>query len=136
MFLLLRKKTLTSHWKTFIQPCMWRCKWAELRTRMLLCEASKYDMQAEALSRGKQLTSKNSTVEDTGSKSLPFSGSMQRNTVIERRKRKRVEDTTDIAAYMEQHPLFSYHSRAFYLIRVSFILHLPTHMKKKIIFYS
>lgn len=104
----MRKKSLTSHWKTFRQPCMWRCKWAELRMRILLYQASKYDLQAEAISRRKHLTFKNTTIEDTGAKSLPVSGSTQRNTVMERRKRKRVEDPIDTAAYMAQHPLFSY----------------------------
>lgn len=104
--------------------------------RILLYQASKYDLQAEAISRRKHLTFKNTTIEDTGAKSLPVSGSTQRNTVMERRKRKRVEDPIDTAAYMAQHPLFSYPGRVLYLIKVSYILRPPSHMKKKIVFYS
>lgn len=101
----IRKKRLTSHWKTFIQPYMWRCRWAELQIRRLLYQASKYDLQAEAISRRQQLTSENMTVEDTGAKLFPVS---QKEKLIERRKRKRVEDTTDTAAYMTQHNFFSF----------------------------
>ncbi|KAL8091939.1 uncharacterized protein LOC141693339 isoform X2 [Apium graveolens] len=105
----MRKKELTSHWKTFRQPYMWRCRWGELKMRQLRYQASKYDLQAEAIRRRKQLILKNSTVEDNVAKSLPFSGTTRKGAVIQRKKRKRVEDLTDTAAYMAQHPLFSYH---------------------------
>lgn len=71
-------------------------------------QASKYDLQAEAISRRKQLTSEDLTVDDTGAKSPSISGGMRREKIMERRKRKRVEDSTDKAAYMAQHNLFSY----------------------------
>lgn len=98
---------------------MWRCRWAELKIRQLLYQASKYDLQAEAISRRQQLASANSIVEDTGAKSLPFSGSLKRGALIQRKKRKRVEDSTDTEAYMAQHPLFSYHGRFFYVFKLS-----------------
>ncbi|XP_017243583.1 uncharacterized protein LOC108215589 [Daucus carota subsp. sativus] len=104
----MRKKSLTAHWKAFIQPLMWRCRWAELKMRRLMYQASKYDLQIEAIDRRKQLTWKNATVEDTCARCLPFSGSKQKGTIIKRRKRKWVEDSTGKAAYTAQIPLFSY----------------------------
>ncbi|KAK1364653.1 hypothetical protein POM88_040214 [Heracleum sosnowskyi] len=104
----MRKKRLTSHWRTFIQPYMWRCRWAELQIRRLMYQASKYDLQAEAISRRKQLTSEDLTVDYTGAKSPSISGGMRREKIMERRKRKRVEESTDKEAYMAQHNLFSY----------------------------
>uniref|UniRef100_A0A164TU95 Uncharacterized protein n=1 Tax=Daucus carota subsp. sativus TaxID=79200 RepID=A0A164TU95_DAUCS len=104
----MRKKRLTSHWKTFIQPYMWRCKWAELQIRRLLYQASKYDLQAEEINRRKQLTSEDLAVGNSGVKSPSIPGSMQKEKIMKRRKRKRVEDSTDKAAYMAQHILFSY----------------------------
>lgn len=104
----MRKKRLTSHWRTFIQPYMWRCRWAELQIRRLLYQASKYDLQAEAINRRKQLTSEDLMVDDTGAKSASISQSMRREKIVVRRKRKRLEDSTDKATYMAQHNLFSY----------------------------
>ncbi|KAK1364591.1 hypothetical protein POM88_040152 [Heracleum sosnowskyi] len=104
----MRRKRLTSHWRTFIQPYMWRCRWAELQIRRLMYQASKYDLQAEAISRRKQLTSEDLTVDDTGARSPSISGGMRREKIMERRKRKRVEESTDKAAYIAQHNFFSY----------------------------
>ncbi|KAG9159205.1 hypothetical protein Leryth_024463, partial [Lithospermum erythrorhizon] len=38
----MRKKRLTDHWRTFIQPVMWRCKWVELQIRQLNRMERKY----------------------------------------------------------------------------------------------
>ena len=46
-------------------------------------------------------------------KSLPFSSCTQRKKVMKRKKRKRVEDMTDIKSYMLQHNLFSYYGTVF-----------------------
>lgn len=108
---------------------MWRCRWAELQIRRLLYQASKYDLQAEAISRRKKLTSEDLTIDDTGAKSPSISGGIRREKFMERRKRKRLEDSTDKAAYMAQHNLFAYIGRAFYVIGVS-IFHPPTHIEK------
>ncbi|GLT91573.1 hypothetical protein SLE2022_094550 [Rubroshorea leprosula] len=67
----MRKKKLTSHWRSFIRPLMWRCKWTELRIK---------EIESQALKK----------------------------KVIKRRKRKKVEETTDITSYMSRHNLFSY----------------------------
>lgn len=97
---------------------MWRCKWAELQIRRLLYQASKYDLQAEEINRRKQLTSEDLAVGNSGVKSPSIPGSMQKEKIMKRRKRKRVEDSTDKAAYMAQHILFSYSGTSFCVIKV------------------
>lgn len=96
-------------------------------------QASKYDLQIEAIDRRKQLTWKNATVEDTCARCLPFSGSKQKGTIIKRRKRKWVEDSTGKAAYTAQIPLFSYPGRAFYVIKV-YLSHVCQTIYRRILY--
>ncbi|KAK2966711.1 hypothetical protein RJ640_022752 [Escallonia rubra] len=104
----LRKKKLTSHWRTFIQPLMWRCKWAELRIKEIGSLALKYTRENSAHDRRKQLASEQLTLDGLGSRSLPYTFRSHRKKTLKRRKRKRVEDTTDTKLYMSYHNLFSY----------------------------
>ncbi|KAK3003233.1 hypothetical protein RJ639_020088, partial [Escallonia herrerae] len=104
----LRKKKLTSHWRTFIQPLMWRCKWAELRIKEIRSLALKYTRENSAHDRRKQLASERLTLDGLGSRSLPYTFRSHRKKTLKRRKRKRVEDTTDTKLYMSHHNLFSY----------------------------
>ncbi|KAB1213210.1 hypothetical protein CJ030_MR5G022387 [Morella rubra] len=103
-----RKKKLTNHWRNFIRPLMWRCKWTELRIKELESRALKYCRESETYDQRKQLGFNQFMFEELGSKSLPFSRQCYKNKAVKRRKRKRVEDTTDITSYMSQHNLFSY----------------------------
>ncbi|CAI9776374.1 unnamed protein product [Fraxinus pennsylvanica] len=105
----MRKKKLTTHWRNFIHPLMWRCKWTELRIKELESRASKYDRYIAAQDRKKHMSIDHGTVEKSGSRSLPFKSQDHRKRPMKRRKRKRVEDTTDIASYMSNHILFSGH---------------------------
>uniref|UniRef100_A0A5B6ZS04 Uncharacterized protein n=1 Tax=Davidia involucrata TaxID=16924 RepID=A0A5B6ZS04_DAVIN len=102
-----RKKKLTSHWRTFIRPLMWRCRWVELQLKKFQSQAIKYDR--ELAEYNKKLELENTTLESFGAKSLPFSSQSRRKNVMKRKKRKKVEDTTDIASYMLHHNLFSYY---------------------------
>lgn len=104
-----RKKKLTVHWRRFIRPLMWRCKWIELQIRELQSQALKYDGELAAYDERKQFEFERFTLEDFDAKSLPFSSQIPRNKVMKRKKRKRVESTIDIASYMSQHNLFSYY---------------------------
>lgn len=103
-----RKKNLTTHWRNFIRPLMWRCKWTELRIKEIEHQALKYSNELAAYDQRKLSGIDPSTIEGFGSKSLPYSNQYYREKAIKRRKRKRVEDTTDIASYMSDHNLFSY----------------------------
>ncbi|KAA8527245.1 hypothetical protein F0562_034658 [Nyssa sinensis] len=104
----MRKKKLTSHWRSFIRPLMWRCKWTELRIKEFESQASKYARELAASDQRKQLGLNQFTLEGFGSKSLPFTFQNHKKKVMKRRKRKRVEDTTDMTSYMSHHNLFSY----------------------------
>lgn len=106
----MRKKKLTDHWRTFIRPLMWRCKWTELRIKEIESQALKYAKELAAYEQNKHLASDQcpDPVEQFGSKSLPFSGHCYKKKIMKRRKRKKIEDTTDIASYMSHHNLFSY----------------------------
>ncbi|KAI6699094.1 hypothetical protein NL676_019213 [Syzygium grande] len=106
----LRKKKLTDHWRTFIRPLMWRCKWTELRIKEIESQALKYAKELATFEQNKHLASDQcpDPVEEFGSKSMPFSGHCYKRKIMERRKRKKIEDITDIASYMSHHNLFSY----------------------------
>ncbi|XP_042034784.1 uncharacterized protein LOC121781149 [Salvia splendens] len=99
----IRKKKLTAHWRNFIHPLMWRCKWTELRIKQLESQASKYARQGSMNHMAQDKT----TVEQLGSNSLPISIQGHRNRPMKRRKRRRVENTSDIASYMANHIIFS-----------------------------
>ncbi|XP_060208642.1 uncharacterized protein LOC132636017 isoform X2 [Lycium barbarum] len=104
----IRKKKLTSHWREFIRPIMWRCKWAELKMKELQLQAAKYDGEISAHDRKRHRVLDQASLEESGSKSLPFIHPRHRKKTMKRKKRKRVEDGTDIATHMSSHNLFSY----------------------------
>ncbi|KAG8375883.1 hypothetical protein BUALT_Bualt09G0005500 [Buddleja alternifolia] len=103
----IRKKKLTTHWKNFIHPLMWRCKWTELRIKELESQASKYARGSVLHDHKKHKALDQATMEQSGSKSFPFTHQSYIKRPMKRRKRKRVEETTDIASYMSNHILFS-----------------------------
>lgn len=104
----IRKKKLTSHWRDFIRPIMWRCKWAELKMKELQLQAAKYNREISAHDRKRHRELDQASLEESGSKLLPFIHPRHRKKTMKRRKRKRVEDGTDIATHMSTHNLFSY----------------------------
>ncbi|KAL1532742.1 hypothetical protein AAHA92_32713 [Salvia divinorum] len=99
----IRKKKLTAHWRNFIHPLMWRCKWTELRIKELESQASKYAREDS----GKHMSQDKTTVEQLGSKSLPIPIQSHRKRHMKRRTRRRVENTSDITSYMANHIIFS-----------------------------
>ncbi|KAL8487295.1 hypothetical protein ACS0TY_023830 [Phlomoides rotata] len=103
----MRKKKLTAHWRNFIRPLMWRCKWTEINIKKLDSQASKYVREIEIMHRGKHMVLDQTVIEQSGSKLLPFTHQSRRKQPMKRRKRRRVEDTTDIASFMSQHVLFA-----------------------------
>ncbi|TXG59333.1 hypothetical protein EZV62_013906 [Acer yangbiense] len=105
----MRNKRLSDHWRRFVRPIVWRCKWAELQIKQLQSHALKYDRELAIYDQRKQFESEKSTSEGYDAKSQPFSCQNGRNQVVKRKKRKRVEETTDLASYMSHHNLFSYY---------------------------
>ncbi|POO02034.1 elongation factor [Trema orientale] len=104
----MRKKKLTNHWRSFIRPVMWRCKWMELRIKEIDSQVSKYSRELAAYDQGKHPGLEQFISEGFCSKSFPFSSQYMRKKAMKRRKRKKVEDATDVTSYMSQHNLFSY----------------------------
>ncbi|XP_043722579.1 uncharacterized protein LOC122669790 [Telopea speciosissima] len=104
-----RRKKLTPHWRRYIRPLMWRCKWLELRIKEFQSQALKYDKELAECDQRKQFDSGQLALEGCCMRSLPFSRQFQRKKAMKRRKRKRVEDTVDISLYMSRHSLFSYY---------------------------
>ncbi|KAK6930471.1 hypothetical protein RJ641_004565 [Dillenia turbinata] len=102
-----RKRKLTKHWRNFIRPLMWRCQWLELKIKQIESQAAKYARELAAYDYNEQQLN-HYTSEDVGSKSLPFWGHNQRRKAMRRRRRKRVEETIDVATYFSQHEIFSY----------------------------
>ncbi|XP_019445751.1 PREDICTED: uncharacterized protein LOC109349414 isoform X2 [Lupinus angustifolius] len=102
------KKKLTDHWRNFIRPLMWHCRWTELRIKEMESQALKYSKELAEYDKGKHMEPDLYTLEEFGSKSLPFSSDQYRSKAKKRRKRNKVEDTTDVASYASHHNLFSY----------------------------
>lgn len=115
LYYLSRKKKLTSHWKRFIRPLSWRCKWIELKLKQLQSQALEYEKELAAYDCRKQQEFANFTLDVDGfsAKSVPLSGQICRRKVVNRKKRKRVEDTCDLASYMSNHSAFSYYGMVF-----------------------
>lgn len=99
---------MTDHWRNFIRPLAWRCKWTELKLKQIEAQALKYSKELEEYDKRKHTATDPSTLEESGSRSLPFSNDHYRRRAIQRRKRKKVEDTADIASYTSNHQIFSY----------------------------
>ncbi|KAL4336824.1 hypothetical protein HN51_046582 [Arachis hypogaea] len=106
-----RKKGVTSHWRKFIHPLMWRCKWIELRLKQLQSQELKYEKELEAYNYRKQLDFAHLTLDGSDIKSVPISGRRHRNKIMKRKKRNRVEEKYDLASYMSNHSLFSYYEQ-------------------------
>ncbi|KAI7726382.1 hypothetical protein M8C21_018842 [Ambrosia artemisiifolia] len=102
-----RKKKVTSHWKKFVQPIMWRCKWVELQLKKFQSMAIMYDKEIEKHNQTKRLKYKNFELEGGCAKSIPFFHDSQREKPMKRKIRKRHEEW-DPEVYMSQHNLFSY----------------------------
>ncbi|KAL7085848.1 hypothetical protein ACP275_14G303100 [Erythranthe tilingii] len=103
-----RKRKMTAHWRSYVQPIMWRCKWTELKIKELESRALKYAREISLYDSTKQTAFNQITEEQKSSKMMSFTHHQSRRRSLMRRlKRKRVEDTTDLASYMSNHVLFS-----------------------------
>lgn len=72
-------------------------------------QALKYDRELAKYDKRKQFELEKFNSEGLGAKSLPFPNEVRTNKIMKRKKRKRVEDTVDVASYMSHHNLFSYY---------------------------
>ncbi|XP_061375913.1 uncharacterized protein LOC133318003 isoform X2 [Gastrolobium bilobum] len=103
-----RKKKVTDHWRRFIQPIRWRCKWLELQLKRLNSQAQKYNKELAAYDYRKKLEFSKFTVDGCGVKSVPISDGFCTDKVMKRKKRKRDEEC-DLSSYLSNHSIFSYY---------------------------
>ncbi|TKY65241.1 hypothetical protein E2542_SST08099 [Spatholobus suberectus] len=103
-----KNKMTTMHWRRFIHPIRWRCKWLELQVRKLNSIALKYDKELAAYDYKKQLEFSKFTVDDFNVKSVPIYDGIRRNKVMKRKKRNKAEEH-DLSSYVSNHSLFSYY---------------------------
>ncbi|XP_076940766.1 uncharacterized protein LOC143610079 [Bidens hawaiensis] len=89
----LRKKKVTSHWRKFIQPIMWRCQWLELQARKFESIAVMYDKELEKHYKTKELKYKNFELEGCCAKSMPYVHDSKRQKLMKRKIRKKHEDS-------------------------------------------
>ncbi|XP_020195010.1 uncharacterized protein [Aegilops tauschii subsp. strangulata] len=102
-----RKKKVTAEWRNAVRPMLWRCEWLELRMKDLLSQVSKYDSQLALIEQEKELqraTSKTNGCRQESGKNCRD----HENISMERRKRKRHEDTVDTSLYLKKHKILSY----------------------------
>ncbi|KAL9254998.1 hypothetical protein AKJ16_DCAP20705 [Drosera capensis] len=104
-----RKKKVTTHWKKFVHPLMWRCKWLELHIKELQSQSTKYDKELALCELGKQQGFQRFTSADHHVKSTPSLCQSLRANMMKRKKRRKVEETVDVASYLAEHNLFSYY---------------------------
>ncbi|XVE82877.1 hypothetical protein DITRI_Ditri16bG0040900 [Diplodiscus trichospermus] len=105
----MRKRKLTDHWRGFIHPLMWRCKWLELQLKEFKSQALSYNKELAECDQKKKFEYGKFALEGLGVKLQPFTCQIQRKKVMKRKKRKRVEDIDDLSFYMSCHNLFSYY---------------------------
>lgn len=103
-----KRKLVTNDWQNFIRPLSWRMKWTEIRLKQLESQEFKCRKELEKCDREKHKATDHFNLEEFGSRSVPFSSHQCRSKAKVRRRRKKIEDTTDVATYTKHHPLFSY----------------------------
>ncbi|XP_022719899.1 uncharacterized protein LOC111277751 [Durio zibethinus] len=104
-------RRLTDHWRRFIHPLVWRCKWLEVKLHEFKSQALKYERELAEYDQNKQFEFEKDTFEGFDATSQAFHSKIQRKEVMKRKKRKRVEDTAEVASYMSHHNIFSYYER-------------------------
>ncbi|KAJ7539851.1 hypothetical protein O6H91_11G111900 [Diphasiastrum complanatum] len=102
-----KKKALNQEWKTYRRGIEWRCRWLELRIKALQDQASRYDRFLEESEVKKPWKSTLDFHSTSASRTVPFTDKHIKQPVMYRKRRRKVEDTIDTAAFMSRHPLFS-----------------------------
>ncbi|XP_065874263.1 uncharacterized protein [Euphorbia lathyris] len=105
----MRRTRPTDHWRRFIRPLMWRCKWLELQMRNIRSQYLKYDRELAEHAQRKMFDFHTYLLQGFDGKSLQFDSFNQRKKAMQRKKRKRIEEMTNIMPYMLQHNVFSYY---------------------------
>lgn len=105
-----RKKALRDEWKDNRRCIEWRCQWLELRVKELQARASKYDRILADVQAKKQQKGGAQAI-DAMTTNPPQRDQDYRHQVFQRKRRKKVESTVELSAYMSRHPLFSFYEK-------------------------
>ncbi|XP_022742018.1 uncharacterized protein LOC111293553 [Durio zibethinus] len=105
----MRKRRLTDHWRRFIRPLAWRCKWLEVKLQEFRSQALKYEGELAEYDQNEQFEFEKVTFKGFDAKLRVFPSKIQRKEEMKRKKRKKIEDTADVASYMSHHNIFSYY---------------------------
>ena len=109
MGLSFRRKKVTSEWRNFVRPVLWRCQWLELRMKELSSQVSKYDRELALIKKEKEL--QQAVSKANGSMSEPVQiHKGHGNSIMKRRKRKRHEQNVDASLYINKHEILSYYN--------------------------
>lgn len=109
--LMKRKKALTLEWKDYRHHIEWRCQWLELRIRELLCRASKYDHLLEDIQARKPWKDEQQAVKAFTARSSPLIDKTHRHRILQRKRRKKVENAVELSLDISRHPLFSLYEK-------------------------
>ncbi|XWS58691.1 hypothetical protein CRYUN_Cryun08bG0056600 [Craigia yunnanensis] len=102
------ERRLTDHWRRFIHPLLWRCKWLEIKLNEFKSQTLKYERKPAEYDQSKQFEFEKVPFEGFDANLQAFPSKIQRKEVMKRKKRKRAEDTADLTSYMSHHNIFSY----------------------------
>ena len=103
-----RRKKVTSEWRNFVRPVLWRCQWLELRMKELSSQVSKYDRELALIMKEKELRQALSKANGSMSEPLQIHKG-HGNSIMKRRKRKRHEQNVDASLYINKHKILSYY---------------------------
>ncbi|KAL1195011.1 hypothetical protein V5N11_031103 [Cardamine amara subsp. amara] len=103
-----KKKIKGPVWKRLKQPITWRCKWLELKVKEIQSQARVCEREVRNYYLTKQFDLEKAKLEGFQGKSIPFRDNTRKMETFKRRRRRRVEETTDVAAYMSNHNIFAY----------------------------
>ncbi|RLN25668.1 uncharacterized protein C2845_PM07G08270 [Panicum miliaceum] len=103
-----RRKKVTAEWRNSVRPILWRCQWLELRMKELSCQVSKYDRELALIKKEKEVQQTVSKANGSMSESMQIHKG-HRNSIMERRKRKRHEENVDASLYIKKHQILSYY---------------------------
>ncbi|TVU34213.1 hypothetical protein EJB05_16044, partial [Eragrostis curvula] len=104
------KKKVTSDWREYISPVMWRCQWLELRMKDLLSQVAKYDKELAIINHEKDLHLEMLKGDSPKSESQHLDLQSRERNTMRRRKRKRDEDIMESSLLTQEHLILSYYN--------------------------
>ncbi|XP_024532741.1 uncharacterized protein LOC9640435 isoform X1 [Selaginella moellendorffii] len=99
-----RRRPLNMDWKNYRRGIEWRCRWLDIRLMELQRQATKYDEVLSGIQKAKPWDGR--TEPDGAARAAPVREERPAQPLLHRQRRRKVEETVDVADYMSKHPLF------------------------------